>query len=183
MAACVSCGGLLASDEIFCGKCGTRSQVSTASGLSPNRETASGPVTTTNVILADKGVRVAGYLIDVLPTLLLALVAWIPIVGIIFMGLVLVPYWLLRDVTGGSLGKLLLGLKVVARDGSPATVGARILRNVPLILGPACAIVPFLGYIFTIPVSGTVILIEGIMLLSQGERLGDRLAKTIVVRK
>lgn len=182
MAACVSCGGALALDEAFCGKCGTRS--STPAEPAINREMAPQPIQgSSKAIPADKWIRVVGYFIDVMPTLLLALVAWIPIIGIIIMGVCLVPYWLLRDVTGGSLGKLILGLKVVARDGSPAPVGARILRNVPLILGPACAVIPVLGYILAAPVAGIVILIEGIMLLSQGERVGDRLAKTVVVKK
>ena len=133
--------------------------------------------------LADKGIRVAGYFIDVLPTLLVIFVAWIPIMGLIFAGLILVPYWLLRDITGASLGKLLLGLKVVGRDGRPASTGARILRNLPIAVGPMCMLIPVLGYILTGPVAGIMVLTEAVMLLTQGERLGDRLAGTTVVRK
>jgi hypothetical protein len=44
-------------------------------------------------------------------------------------------------------------------------------------------LVPVLGYFFFGPVAGTIILVEAIMLLTQGERLGDRLAKTSVVKK
>lgn len=132
---------------------------------------------------AGKWTRVAGYFIDCLPPLLTIVFAWIPFVGIIFAGIVLTPYWLLRDITGASLGKLLLGLRVASKDGQPASAGARMLRNVPLILGPVCMMIPFLGYLFAGPVSVIVILVEGIMLLSQGERLGDRLAKTTVVNK
>ena len=134
-------------------------------------------------LAADKGIRVAGYFLDVLPTLLLVLVAWIPFVGIILAGLCLTPYWLLRDVTGASLGKLLLGLKVVGRDGQPSTPGARILRNLPIAVGPMCMLIPVLGYFLALPVAGIMVLTEGVMLLSQGERLGDRLAKTAVVKK
>jgi uncharacterized RDD family membrane protein YckC len=134
-------------------------------------------------VLADKWIRVAGYLIDVAPTLLLLFVVWIPVFGLIAAGLCLLPYWLLRDVTGASLGKLLLGLKVVRRDGRPASVGARILRNVPLTFAPACMILPLLGYVFAGPVAAIVVLIEGIMLLSQGERLGDRIAGTTVTKR
>lgn len=134
-------------------------------------------------VTADKGIRVAGYFLDVLPTLLVLFVAWIPIIGLMLAGLFLVPYWLLRDVTGASLGKLLLGLKVVDRDGQPATAGARILRNLPIALGPMCMLIPILGYILAGPVAGIAILVEAIMLLSQGERLGDRMAKTTVIRK
>jgi uncharacterized RDD family membrane protein YckC len=141
------------------------------------------PIVSAPQIVADKWLRVAGYLLDCLPTLLLIFFAWIPIAGLILAGLFLVPYWLLRDVTGASLGKLLIGLKVVGKDGRQTSTGARILRNVPLILGPLCMLIPILGYIFAGPVAAIVVLVEGIMLLSQGERLGDRLAKTAVVRK
>lgn len=146
-------------------------------------ETTQGFASPVSQVTADKWIRVAGYVIDGLPLVLVIFFAWIPILGLILAGLCLVPYWLLRDVTGASLGKLLLGLKVVARDGQPATVAARILRNLPLALGPMCMLIPFLGYVLAGPVAGTVTLVEGIMLLSQGERLGDRLAKTTVVKK
>jgi uncharacterized RDD family membrane protein YckC len=139
--------------------------------------------TTPPQMVADKWVRTAGYLIDILPTLLTIPFAWLPFIGIVLAGVFLTPYWLLRDITGASLGKLLLGLRVVGRDGRPATVGGRIIRNLPLALGPSCMLVPFLGYIFAGPVAGVVVLVEGVMLLSQGERLGDRLARTRVVRK
>ena len=134
-------------------------------------------------VVADKWLRVAGYLIDVLPAVLLGLVAFIPVVGLIFAGLLLIPYWLLRDVAGASLGKLLLGMKIAQKDGAPAPVGARVLRNLPLILGPVCMLIPFLGYMLAPPVALTAILVEEILLLSQGNRLGDRLAGTVILRK
>lgn len=146
-------------------------------------EVSQGFASPVSQVTADKGIRVAGYFLAVLPTLLVLFVAWIPIIGLMLAGLILLPYWLLRDVTGASLGKILLGLEVMGKDGQPATAGARILRNVPLIFGPACAFIPFLGYIFAGPVAFIVTLVEGTMLLSQGERLGDRLAKTTVIRK
>jgi uncharacterized RDD family membrane protein YckC len=126
---------------------------------------------------------VAGYFLDLLPTLLVLLVGWIPIIGFMLAGAFLVPYWLLRDITGGSLGKLVLGLRVVRKDGLPASAGARAIRNVPLIFGPLCMLVPILGYIFAIPIAMIVVFVEAIMLLSQGDRLGDRLAGTTVVKK
>ena len=48
---------------------------------------------------ADKGTRVAGYLIDVLPAIFLGLFGLIPFLGPIIAGLLLTPYWLFRDVT------------------------------------------------------------------------------------
>ncbi|HEX7288568.1 MAG TPA: RDD family protein [Candidatus Angelobacter sp.] len=134
-------------------------------------------------VVADKWLRVAGYLIDVVPAIVLSLVGLIPIVGIIFAGLLLAPYWLLRDIAGASLGKMLLGMRIVGQDGQPATTGARVLRNLPLIAAPLCMIIPLLGYFVTIPVALIVVLVEGTLLLSQGSRLGDKMAGTVVVRK
>jgi hypothetical protein len=45
--------------------------------------------------MADKWILLASYLIDVMSAILLALVSLIPVVGIIFAGLLLTPYWLL----------------------------------------------------------------------------------------
>jgi len=134
-------------------------------------------------VAADKGIRVAGYLIDVLPAIVLGLFALIPIMSPIMAGLLLAPYWLLRDITGSSLGKLILRTMVVRKDGQPASTGARILRNIPLALGPAFLIIPFLGYFLGPATAGVTMLVEAIMLLSQGERVGDRIAGTTVVKK
>lgn len=140
------------------------------------------PVAQTAMVVADKWLRVAGYLIDVIPAVILGLVSLIPVVGLIFAGLLLGPYWLLRDVGGRSLGKLLLGMKIVQLNGQPASAGARVLRNLPLIAAPLCMLIPLLGYVLTVPVALVVILVEGIMLLSQGSRLGDKMAGTLVVK-
>ena len=134
-------------------------------------------------IVADKWTRVAGYFIDLIPAVILGLVAMIPVIGLIFAGLLLGPYWLLRDISGASLGKLALGMKVVSLNGQPASKGARVLRNLPLIAAPLCMLIPFLGYVLVIPVGVIVLLVEGIMLLSQGSRLGDKMAGTVVVKR
>lgn len=135
------------------------------------------------MVIAEKGVRVGGYLIDFIPAVLMGLFGLIPLFGIIIAGLLLVPYWLLRDITGASLGKLLLGTRVMGKDGQEASVGARILRNLPLAVGPAFFIIPVLGYLIGPPIALLAILIEAILVVTQGERLGDRLAGTVVVKK
>jgi uncharacterized RDD family membrane protein YckC len=128
---------------------------------------------------ATTGQRLVTYLVDVIPAIILAvLTGWIPIIG----GVVLASYWLLRDVTGASLGKLLLGLRVRKRDGSEIDAGSRVLRNVTIALGPSLLIIPLLGYALAPPVACVLILIETIMLLTQGERLGDKFAGTAVFR-
>src|SRR5580765_538090 len=105
---------------------------------------------------ADKGVRAVGYLIDVLPAIVIGLFGLIPVIGIIIAGFLLAPYWLLRDIAGASLGKLLLGTTVVRKDGQAASVGARIMRNLPLAIGPAFLIIPVLGYFLGPPIAGLI---------------------------
>jgi uncharacterized RDD family membrane protein YckC len=138
---------------------------------------------TGGLMIADKGTRVVGYLIDILPAIPLGLFGIIPIIGQIIAGLFLASYWLLRDITGNSLGKMLLKTHVVLRNGEESGTGARVLRNLPLMIAPVLFMIPFIGYILGSSVSIIVILVESIMLLTQGERLGDKLAGTIVVKK
>jgi len=141
------------------------------------------PVAGSTIAGAEKGLRVAGYLIDVIPAIFLGLVGLIPIAGPIMAGLLLTPYWLLRDVFGASLGKLALGMRIVRPDGQPASTAARVLRNLPLMIGPALLLIPFLGYVLGPAVAGIVVLTEGILVLTQGARLGDRIAGTVVRRR
>ena len=44
-------------------------------------------------------------------------------------------------------------------------------------------IIPFLGYVLAPSVAGLIILIEAVLLLTQGDRVGDRLAGTTVIKK
>jgi uncharacterized RDD family membrane protein YckC len=133
--------------------------------------------------IASPGIRAAGYLIDLIPACILALFGMIPLLGPIIAGLLLLPYWLMRDITGRSLAKMLLGLVVVNKDGSPAPIGARILRNLPLAIGPGLLIIPLLGYVLAPVVAFLLVCTEIVMLLTQGNRLGDRLAGTTVAKR
>jgi len=137
----------------------------------------------TSAARADKGLRAAGYLLDLIPAILIGLLGLIPIVGAMLAGFILAPYWLFRDVGGASLGKRILGIKVVARDGRPASFGSRLLRNVPIALGPSLLVIPFLGLIVGPSVAFVSTVIETIFLFTQGERLGDRWAGTVVLKK
>jgi uncharacterized RDD family membrane protein YckC len=131
---------------------------------------------------ASKGERAAAYIIDVIPAALAGLMfGWIPFVGAMIAGFILAPYWLLRDITGASIGKLVLGLRVVAKDNQEASIGKRVLRNLPLAIGPALLVIPIVGYIVAPFVALPISLVEIILLFSQGERLGDKLAGTSVV--
>ncbi len=96
-----------------------------------------------------------------------------------FAGLV---YLLISDglFDGRSLGKKLIGLRVVAEDTqTPCTFRSSILRNSTLGIGFLFIKISWLGWIAV----ATVSIFEFIMLLgnTKGMRLGDELAKTVVV--
>lgn len=85
---------------------------------------------------------------------------------------------LLKDVAGASPGKWLVGVRVADRDGGPAGLGRRVVRNVTLAGAPLLMGVPYVGGL------GVVIFASEMALVLAGrERLGDRLAGTTVVRR
>jgi uncharacterized RDD family membrane protein YckC len=129
------------------------------------------------------GLRAAGYLIDLLPSFLIGVIALVPVVGQFFAGILLGCYWLLRDVMGASLGKLLLGTEVVDLQGNRPQTSALITRNITIAAGAFLLAIPILGYLVGIIVSTVAFWVEVIMLATQGQRLGDKLAATTVVRK
>jgi uncharacterized RDD family membrane protein YckC len=69
---------------------------------------------------------------------------------------------------GGTLGKLALGMRVVMEDGSPVTLTASLIRNLLRIIDGLFAYLLGAIFIWTSPAK---------------QRLGDRLAKTFVVKK
>lgn len=133
----------------------------------------------TNAVL-----RAIAFFIDVMPAIVASYaLGWIPIVGNVLLGIVLLDYWLLRDITGNSLGKMALKLRVVKGDGSSSNLKERILRNVPFAIGPALLMAPMISTKVSLAVSGIIALIEGVFLWVKDERLGDRLAGTTVAKK
>jgi uncharacterized RDD family membrane protein YckC len=136
-----------------------------------------------SVTPADKGARAVGYLIDILPLLVVSLFSLIPFVGAILAGLLGLVYWLLRDIGGASLGKLAMGLRIASKHGGESTPGARVLRNITLAAPSAALAIPVAGYALGPSCGFLMVLIETIALLSTGERVGDRLADTVVVRR
>lgn len=166
---CSNCGNNLQGE--FCPSCGARAGQAGIYNAGASLGT-------------DVGLRVGAYLLDVIPAILVGLaVGWIPLVGAIMLGFILLAYWLLRDITGSSMGKLILGLRVVGKDGSPSGPMQRVLRNLPIAVGPAMLIIPLAGYAIAPPVAGILILTEAVLLLAKKERLGDMLAGTTVVKK
>lgn len=78
-------------------------------------------------------------------------------------------YIVLEAVLGATLGKLLLGLRVVNVDGSRIGWGASIIRNLLRIIDA----LPFFYLL------GAIL----IWTSPQHQRLGDRVAKTVVLRR
>jgi len=55
--------------------------------------------------------------------------SWLPSGGTVWAGVFLLAWWLLRDITGASIGKRMLGLRVVLQDGGESGPRERILRT------------------------------------------------------
>jgi uncharacterized RDD family membrane protein YckC len=127
--------------------------------------------------------RTVGFLIDVIPSLFLGLINLLPVIGWMVHGFLSACYWLLRDITGASIGKMVTGSLVVREDGGPASTGQKILRNLPWAIPGFVGMIPFVGIFFEMILGVLVLGIEGILLFVTGRRFGDWLAGTTVVRK
>ena len=133
-------------------------------------------------LAANTSQRIVGGIVDVAPLLVVtvALTAFVtPFdVGATLGRLVAALGLMIKDVTGASPGKWLVGVRVTDRSGAPASAGRRLLRNVTLAAAPLLAGMPYLGRIAAVICIGEMVLV-----LWQKERLGDRLAGTAVVRR
>jgi uncharacterized RDD family membrane protein YckC len=93
-------------------------------------------------------------------------------------------YLLISDglFDGRSIGKLLIGLRVVSVTGhEPCSMKESIVRNAPLAAGLLLYKLPWIGWVFIMIVS----FVEFLILLGSknGMRLGDELAKTLVIER
>jgi uncharacterized RDD family membrane protein YckC len=90
-------------------------------------------------------------------------------------------YVLIADgvAQGRSLGKGLIGLRVVSADGQPAGLRESILRNLSMAVGYLMFAVPWIGWLL----AGAVMVFEGLLVMGneRGRRLGDDLANTQVI--
>jgi uncharacterized RDD family membrane protein YckC len=128
--------------------------------------------------------RAGAYLIDLAPAMLVSFyLNWLPSGGTIAAGVVLLAWWLLRDITGASLGKRMLGLRVVRQDGGESSPRERILRNVTLIGGPISMLIPMTAAVMGSAVGLVITIIEMASLVMLKRRLGDMLAGTAVIKK
>jgi len=127
--------------------------------------------------------RWGGIIIDQLIAIPLIIMAVIPFIGIIGAPL-LVLYWISRDALmgGQSVGKRVAGLKVIKADGSPFTWSDSVKRNI-VYFGFLLLMIPFYGWFFSGLINGPLGLVELIMIISGGRRIGDRMGtETYVVR-
>jgi uncharacterized RDD family membrane protein YckC len=88
--------------------------------------------------------------------------------SMLLLALVLGYYVLCEAATGATLGKRMVGIRVVSEDGKGLTFGAAVVRNVLRLVD---------GFFFY--------LVGAIFALTspRGQRLGDRAAHTVVVRR
>ncbi len=77
-------------------------------------------------------------------------------------------YWLMEAFLGGTVGKLVIGIKVQMSDGSPCTLVASLIRNLLRIVDGLFIYLIAAILVWTSP---------------NRQRLGDRLAGTVVVKK
>lgn len=85
---------------------------------------------------------------------------------------------------GQSVGKRLMGFAVISlEDGKPCSVKQSIIRNLPIMIPMAFAIIPLWGWIicsiFAIPL--TLLEVYLLFKLDSGHRLGDVMADTTVI--
>lgn len=179
---CPQCGA--ESSDVTCANCGAPVAALLTGGgtaAAPAPAYASMPMVATAAPV-ELPTRLLGVVIDWLPTLLIGVIAWIPVVGQLVGGLLLTAYWLLRDIKGASLGKQVLKLRVVMKDGSAPTSQALILRNITIAAQGIALMVPLLGLLLGAVVGFVMLVVEIVFLATRGERLGDSLAGTKVVR-
>jgi len=109
-------------------------------------------------------------------------VIWYPLGAI---GAVL--YALFQDVldNGSSIGKMVIGLKVISypKEGKPITWKTSALRNLSIALFTLFAVVPVIGWILMLLVGIPLLMFELYLIynLDSGYRMGDVIAGTRVV--
>lgn len=184
---CSKCGKEVPADAKFCANCGATLQG--AAGISSTGYNPPRP-------LADLGSRIGAGIVDYIImgmiTVILALLLFFPFwvirapgmtsvspgrfgFGIIAFGIIgimallwLVYFTYFEGTSGQTIGKKLTNIKVVKEDGSKCDFGAALVRNILRIVDH----LPFLYVLGIILIAAT----------EKRQRLGDMLAKTIVIK-
>jgi len=183
---CPKCGKEVRDDAKFCTKCGTTLEVDTQSSPAPSAYVPPSP-------LGDLGSRIVAGIIDYIIIGIVAailaiflLIPWVMtgprtmgtfgpawIGGVFGMAGVMWVLWLIyftyfEGTSGQTIGKSLIHIRVVKEDGSRCDLGSALVRNI-------LRIVDHLPFLYLL----------GIMLIAatdNKQRLGDMLAKTIVIK-
>ena len=85
---------------------------------------------------------------------------------------------------GQSVGKRIMGFSVISlEDGKPCSLKQSIIRNLPIMIPMAFAVIPLWGWIFCSILAVPLMLLEVYLLfkLDSGHRLGDVMADTSVI--
>jgi uncharacterized RDD family membrane protein YckC len=134
-------------------------------------------------------IRWVALFIDAMIAIPLIILAVLPLISLIGTPLV-VAYFISRDVlmgNGQSIGKRVMGLRVVKSDGTPVTWADSVRRNIVFFayLSLFVFTVPYLGWIVAlflmIPVK-IAFIVETILVLTGGRRMGDLMGTTYVAR-
>ncbi len=161
--------------------------LSSESALTPSGPASAGVVPTVPKPVVNAtteiglGTRFVGLLIDNLLAFPLVWLALIPIIGLIGAPL-LCAYYLSRDAFfgGQSVGKRVAKTRVVCLDGQKITYGQSVLRNITFL--PAILLmIPVVGIVAFAVIGGIANLADIICVLSTKRRIGDHLAKSMVV--
>lgn len=148
-----------------------------------SQRAAQKPAKTPELVRAEAGKRIAAALLDGVPAYV---IAFLPYIG----GLISAAYLALRDGLplspegGQSIGKKLLQLRTVRMpDGAPCDYGTSLLRNLPLIVPALLMVRPGIGWVLGSVVWLGIFVVEVLLVIADenGQRIGDRLAKTAVV--
>jgi uncharacterized RDD family membrane protein YckC len=124
---------------------------------------------------AGVGIRLVATLIDIVPLFVIEMIL-IAIthnlsVGELLTGLIALGYYIVMEgQRGATLGKMALGLRVVRMDGAPVTMNEAAIRNVLRIIDGLPGFIPYL--------LGAILVWNSPL----KQRLGDRVAKTMVIR-
>jgi uncharacterized RDD family membrane protein YckC len=178
---CSNCGTQLPDASIACPSCNKAVSVGGGAAVAP------APLPPPKPFLSPlQCMRYTGFALDYIPLACLVVMTLIPFLGVIFAifyGLLAIAYHLLRDVIGGSgsLGKRGVGTKILRKDGSEATTGQKVLRNITFAAPYVFYLIPLLGLFLGPLFFGIAFLVEALLVAFKGERLGDMMAGTMVV--